>query len=174
MYNATLEEKQAEMRARQDRRRAQIAKMIEDRAQAKRLPMAGDIPYPITRRPCTTESALRHEVYQDDTEPYSGVYLIGSTKHEWYKVGQSQALSRRLVGYRSLPFLIDVRCTWQVPEEDCRRIEKRIHRLVESRRTRANDGYSEWYNLTRDDIANIEMLMENYEAFDHAQLDSVI
>jgi hypothetical protein len=189
MIKRTLSAKQAEMKAAQalrkqlgympysqspeDKRRAQIEKMIEDRAQAKRM-LESTIAHPIAKRPCITGSALCSEVYQDDTEPYSGVYLIGSTKHEWYKVGQSQALSRRLVGYRSLPFLIDVRCTWQVPEEDCRRIEKRIHRLVESRRTRANDGYSEWYNLTRDDIANIEMLMENYEAFDHAQPDSVI
>jgi len=190
MIKRTLSAKQAEMKAAQalrkqlgympysqapeDKRRAQIEKMQEAHAQNKRLPAEGNIPYPITRRPCTTESALRHEVYRDDTEPLPGVYLIGSSEYGWYKIGQSQQLSKRISGYRSLPFLIDVRCTWQVPEEDCRRVEKRLHGLVESRRTRANDAYSEWYNLTRDDIANIEMLMENYEAFDHAQPDSVI
>jgi len=42
----------------------------------------------------------------------AGVYLVGSTTHGWYKIGQSQQVSNRVRMYRSLPFMIDTIYTW--------------------------------------------------------------
>ena len=42
----------------------------------------------------------------------AGVYLVGSTAHGWYKIGQSQQVSNRVRMYRSLPFVIDTIYTW--------------------------------------------------------------
>ena len=77
----------------------------------------------------------------------SGVYLIGSTRHGWYKIGQSSTVTSRVRGYRSCPFVIDTKLVWSVPTGQSRVIERRLHALVESKRIRANGGYSEWFRL---------------------------
>jgi hypothetical protein len=85
----------------------------------------------------------------------SGVYLIGSTRHGWYKIGQSSTVTR-VRGYRSCPFVIDTKLVWSVPTGQSRAIERGLHALVESKRIRANGGYSEWFRLAVRDIHLIQ------------------
>ena len=68
----------------------------------------------------------------------SGVYLIGSTRHGWYKIGQSSTVTSRVRGYRSCPFVIDTKLVWSVPRTV--ESENGNYALVESKRIRANGG----------------------------------
>jgi hypothetical protein len=90
----------------------------------------------------------------------AGVYLVGSTTHGWYKIGQSQQVSNRVRMYRSLPFVIDTIYTWMTGSERCQETEKRLHALVTNKRLRANGGYSEWFALDCHDIQKIKDYMD--------------
>ena len=92
----------------------------------------------------------------------SGVYLIGSTRHGWYKIGQSSTVTSRVRGYRSCPFVIDTKLVWSVPTGQSRAIERKLHALVESKRIRANGGYSEWFSLAVRDIHLIQDHMSEF------------
>ena len=92
----------------------------------------------------------------------SGVYLIGSSALGWFKIGQSQDIMGRLGCYRSYPFRIDMKQVWSVEDTRCREMEKVLHALVESKRIRANGGYSEWFNL---DILDIHVIRETMKTF---------
>ena len=166
----TLEERQSEMRARQGYTPYTIivrGRPVKHKKKAnhvpKRMPVEGNVAYPIRRRLNVTNSALRSEAYNDASELVSGIYLIGSSEFGWYKIGQSQQLSKRIVNYRSLPFLIDVRHTWQVSEDKVRAIEKELHEHFKARRTNANDAYSEWYELSQFDIARLHEMLTHFE-----------
>jgi hypothetical protein len=88
-------------------------------------------------------------------KPEAGVYIVGSTKHNWYKIGQSQTVTIRMASYRSMPFTIDIARVFLCHHERCRAIEIVLHKSVRNRRIRANDAYSEWYHLTPDELADL-------------------
>jgi T5orf172 domain len=88
-------------------------------------------------------------------KPDAGVYVIGSTKHGWYKIGQSSMLTQRLADYRTLPFLIDVVQYVRCPMQDCRHYERALQAVVEQKRMRVNGSYSEWFALNEKDFSNL-------------------
>jgi|HubBroStandDraft_5_1064220.scaffolds.fasta_scaffold19035_1 hypothetical protein len=85
----------------------------------------------------------------------AGVYIVGNTEHNWYKIGQSQTVTIRMASYRSMPFTIDIARVFLCHHERCRAIEMALHKRVRNRRIRANDAYSEWYHLNPDELADL-------------------
>jgi hypothetical protein len=128
------------------------------------------------------ESAINEYNYSRHSAECAGVYLIGSTAHGWYKIGQSSSLNTRVAHYRSLPFIVDICRTWKTGEET-REIEKQLHRVFKSVQIRANGAYSEWFALSPEDIELLEALMRMYPeadsrpiktAIDYAQVHSIV
>jgi hypothetical protein len=105
--------------------------------------------------------------YNKRRDEDAGVYLIGSTEHGWYKIGQSSEVNRRIRHYTSMPFVNDVSYVWRVKNNDCRRVEIALHSLVEDRRLRANGGYSEWFTLSPDDVNTIAQFMADQRLFNN-------
>jgi hypothetical protein len=90
----------------------------------------------------------------------AGVYIVGNTEHIWYKIGQSQTVTQRVVDYRPLPFMIDFVRIFVCHPAQCRAIEARAHALVRDRQIRANGSYSEWYSLSPEDLQEVATLVE--------------
>jgi hypothetical protein len=110
-------------------------------------------------------SAISSEVFR--VEPVTcdkseaGIYIVGSSKHNWYKIGQSQNVSTRISQYRSLPFVIDVVRVIPCKPEQCRGFELRLQACIDTKRIRANGGYSEWFSLSPADLRTLFALADS-------------
>ena len=74
------------------------------------------------------------------------VYLIGSPRYKWYKIGKSTNVTVRISDLRILlPFRIDIIAIWKSSGHG--QLESQLHRRLAGNRING-----EWFSLTRDEV----------------------
>lgn len=77
----------------------------------------------------------------------TGVYIVGNTEHNWYKVGQAKTLGNRLRRL-ALPFPLDF--VWAKPCDKPQLVESTLHKMF-----RAHHINREWYKLTKSQLKDV-------------------
>jgi len=82
----------------------------------------------------------------------AGVYVVGSTKHGWYKIGRSARLLQRVAGVQfGIPFELDYKKLY--PIIGSRVIERNLHHHFRRKNIRG-----EWFRLSSEDLEAIPTL----------------
>ena len=100
------------------------------------------------------------------------VYLIGSTKFGWYKIGKSIDANVRVKDLGILlPFKIRVLQVWKADNHHL--MEKALHELYASNRING-----EWFEFTKDEVTTLieniptEARVEGFDAFSNLHEDT--
>jgi Meiotically up-regulated gene 113 len=97
------------------------------------------------------------------TAAHAGVYLIGASKREWYKIGSSGNLYNRLRGLLpAIPFHLDTVHVWPTEDKHASALESCLHRAFKDARMTPNSEYSEWYRLPVKRLADVRARAEEY------------
>jgi hypothetical protein len=90
------------------------------------------------------------------------VYLIGSRKYSWYKVGKTVNVKVRLADLRILlPFQVEVVAIWKT--SGYHQLERQLHKRLASHRING-----EWFSLKRSEVTAIVVDMAYLEVKDPA------
>ncbi len=85
----------------------------------------------------------------------SGVYLLGSKEHGWYKIGQSDNVARRVKEISSsYPFAVELIAVWRTQWGRCRTIEAYLHTVFADKRING-----EWFRLDVEEVEHCVSLM---------------
>lgn len=83
------------------------------------------------------------------------VYVLGSRKSGYFKIGASKNPSSRLAHFRSKELPFDLQIVHQVLADDKFEAERRLHKMFRGNRTNG-----EWFKLNERDISRIQSYSE--------------
>jgi len=95
-------------------------------------------------------------VSKQEQKTEQGIYIFGSRKYGWYKIGFSTDVDSRFKQISSgVPFTIERVCFWATKHQNYFK-ERYLHARLQHKRLKG-----EWFALTEDDLKNCEALVQH-------------